>query len=278
MSKAVLLLADNDPKFLATYKELLEREDYEVVTASTPIEIRRCLKRDDLDLAILDIRMENDDKESDRSGLMVAKESAPSVPIIFLTGFPTFELATTALRQSLEGIRVAVDFVSKHQDWPTLCEAIETALIKRDVFIVHGHDPEALVTVEDLIRSLKLKPVILNDLPGGGNTIIEMIEKYGDVAYVAVLMTPDDFGGSHAQRHVVRDRARQNVILELGFFMGKLGRSRVITLVKGDIEIPSDYLGVRYITMDPGDGWRLHLANELNRAGFFVDFNVFKNP
>ena len=85
-----------------------------------------------------------------------------------------------------------------------------------------------------------------------------------------VLLTPDDEGGlKHSD--AMRLRARQNVIFELGFFIGRLGRNRVCALTKGDVEIPSDYSGVVYIQMD--GGWKLDLVRELKGAGYDVDAN-----
>jgi predicted nucleotide-binding protein len=88
------------------------------------------------------------------------------------------------------------------------------------------------------------------------------------------LLTADDVGGSKASPpDKLQSRARQNVILELGFFVGKLGRKRVCALYKGPLELPSDYLGVVYLALDDGGGWRLQLAKELREAGFNVDMN-----
>jgi predicted nucleotide-binding protein len=68
-------------------------------------------------------------------------------------------------------------------------------------------------------------------------------------------------------------RARQNVILELGFFLGKLGRKRVCALYQHNVEIPSDYAGVLFVPIDSGGAWRLPLARELKAAGLDIDMN-----
>lgn len=91
------------------------------------------------------------------------------------------------------------------------------------------------------------------------------------MAYAIVLLTPDDVGGKTAQE--LQPRARQNVVLELGYFLGRLGRDRVCGLHRGELELPSDYMGVVYIAFDAGGGWRLQLAKELKAAGFTVDMN-----
>ncbi len=70
-----------------------------------------------------------------------------------------------------------------------------------------------------------------------------------------------------------KPRARQNVVLELGYFIGRLGRERVCALKRGEVEIPSDFGGVVYAPFDEGGGWRQTLANELQAAGFKIDWN-----
>ena len=105
-----------------------------------------------------------------------------------------------------------------------------------------------------------------------GRTIIEKLEGHSSVGFAVVLLTPDDVGRSAETEHL-RPRARQNVILELGFFCGTLGRSHVCALHKGDLELPSDFEGVIYVRFDDGDAWRLSLARELKAAGLPVDLN-----
>jgi Predicted nucleotide-binding protein containing TIR-like domain len=68
-------------------------------------------------------------------------------------------------------------------------------------------------------------------------------------------------------------RPRQNVVLELGYFAAKLGRDKTFVLTKGEIELPSDMLGLVYAPMDKGEGWKMQLARELKAAGFAVDLN-----
>jgi predicted nucleotide-binding protein len=87
-----------------------------------------------------------------------------------------------------------------------------------------------------------------------------------------VLLTPDDLGGS-VSAGATTSRARQNVIFELGYFVGKLDRGKVCLLRRGDVEIPSDLYGVLYTDMDAAGGWRIKLAQELKAAGFAVDLS-----
>lgn len=143
-----------------------------------------------------------------------------------------------------------------------------------DVFIVHGRDEAAKEAVARFIEQLGLHSVVLHEMPNGGRTIIEKFEEYSNVGFAVVLLTPDDIGASPEQREQMKPRARQNVILELGYFLGKLGRNRVCLLYKEGVEIPSDYHGVLYVPMDTGNGWRLELAKELKHAGFKIDMNT----
>lgn len=138
-----------------------------------------------------------------------------------------------------------------------------------DVFIVHGHDEAVLQTVARFVEKLRLNPIILHEQPNRGRTIIEKFEGHSAVGFAVVLLTPDDVGGVDATQ--LRWRARQNVILELGFFCGSLGRSRVCALHKGDIELPSDFDGVLYVPFDDAGGWKAKLAKELAVAGLDVD-------
>lgn len=139
------------------------------------------------------------------------------------------------------------------------------------VFIVHGHDEGALQGLARFLEKINLEAIVLSEKPNQGRTIIEKYEDYADeVGFAVVLLTPDDLtvgNGSDANNR----RARQNVIFELGYFSGRLGRGRVCLLKKGDVEIPSDLFGVVYTEMDTGDGWKMSLIKELNAAQLKFD-------
>ena len=135
-----------------------------------------------------------------------------------------------------------------------------------EVFVIHGHDEAAQAAVARFLEQLGLEPVILAEQPSGGKTIIEKFETHADVGYAVALLTADDFGSRQGD-DAVRPRARQNVIFELGYFIGRLGRERVCALTKGQPEIPSDYSGVVYISMDGKDDWQGKLVQELREAG-----------
>lgn len=142
------------------------------------------------------------------------------------------------------------------------------------VFLVHGHDSAARESVARFLERQGIEAVILHEQAAGGRTIIEKLEHYADVDFAIVLLTPDDIGGvKTSDSSNLQYRARQNVILELGFFLGTLGRDKVCALYQGPLELPTDYLGVCYVRLDDGGGWRLKLAKELREAGFNVDLN-----
>lgn len=144
----------------------------------------------------------------------------------------------------------------------------------RHVFVVHGHDDGLKETVARYLSRLELAPVILHEQPNEGRTIIEKFERHADVDFAVVIFTPDDIGHPINKAGESRPRARQNVVLELGFFMGTLGRHRVCVLHTGDIELPSDYAGVLYLPLDAGGAWRFLLAKEMKASGMQIDLNL----
>ncbi len=109
---------------------------------------------------------------------------------------------------------------------------------------------------------------------GSGDLDAHVIEKFeshaGAAAFAVVLLTADDRGG---QEDELRPRARQNVIFELGYFIGQLGRSRVAVLYSDGVELPSDMNGVLYTPADKAGAWRLKLAREMKAAGIPTDLN-----
>ena len=143
------------------------------------------------------------------------------------------------------------------------------------IFIVHGHDEEMKQTVARIVEKLDLKPIILHEQPNGGKTIIEKFETHSnDVSFAIVLLSPDDKGYTvDSFPDDGKFRARQNVILELGYFIGKLGRDRVFVLHKNssNFELPSDILGVIYTPYD--SNWKFELVKELHACGYEVDAN-----
>jgi predicted nucleotide-binding protein len=142
------------------------------------------------------------------------------------------------------------------------------------VFVVHGHHEALKQQVARTVERLTgAAPIILHEQPDGGRTIIEKFESYaGDVGFAVVLLTADDRGGSAASDEL-QPRARQNVVFELGYFIGRLGRGRVTVLYETGVELPSDMSGVLYTPADEAATWQLKLAREMKAANVPVDLN-----
>jgi len=142
----------------------------------------------------------------------------------------------------------------------------------REVFVVHGHDGETKESVARFLEKLGLHPIILHEQPNQGRTLIEKFETSSkSVAFAVVLLTPDDVGSATDKPTDLHPRARQNVILELGYFMGRLSRTRVCALYKGGVELPSDFQGVVYLELDPAGAWKAKLAQELVQAKITIN-------
>lgn len=139
-------------------------------------------------------------------------------------------------------------------------------------FIVHGHDAAARESVARFLEKIGIDVVILHEQANQGRTIIEKIVANSDVGFAVVLLTPDDEGRSVGESNL-EPRARQNVLLELGYFIAKLGRENVCALKKGKLDIPSDFAGVVWSTMDDNNGWKTEIAKELKAAGYPIDWN-----
>jgi len=141
-----------------------------------------------------------------------------------------------------------------------------------DIFIVHGHNNEIKTEVAFTISKLGLNPIILHEQPNAGKTIIEKIEAHSNVGFAIVLITDDDIGKSKTEI-AYRSRSRQNVVLELGYFIAKLGRDKVCPLYFKGVELPSDIQGLLYVEIDRAETWKIKLVKELKSAGYNVDAN-----
>ena len=144
------------------------------------------------------------------------------------------------------------------------------------VFVVYGHDETVRNQLEVMLRRWDLEPLILDQLPSEGQTVIEKLEKYTtDVQFAVVLATPDDEGyrANHSDEKAYR--ARQNVVLELGMLLALLGRKRVAILLKQqeNMERPSDIQGLIYIPFK--DNLQKEagpmLAKEMATQGYDID-------
>lgn len=177
----------------------------------------------------------------------------------------------------LVGLIEGIEYVDAPEDAsaqlsPTSAEMTHS----RTVFVVHGRDEGLRESVARALERLTFDPLILADQPNAGRTVIEKFEDNAlDVGFAVVILSPDDYGRGPDDGEFPdqANRARQNVVLELGYFMGKLGRSRVAALYKPGTELPSDIHGLGYVPIDDGGAWRFKLAGELAAAGYDVDLN-----
>lgn len=157
---------------------------------------------------------------------------------------------------------------------PPLRKKDEQKIIKGNkIFIVHGRNEATKETTARFLEKLELEPIILHEQANKGRTIIEKFEDHSSVGYAVALLTADDVGALALPKPKLSPRARQNVVFEWGYFIGKLGRRWVCALYEEGIERPSDLDGVVYILLDGAGAWKLLLAKELRAAGFDVDLN-----
>jgi predicted nucleotide-binding protein len=158
------------------------------------------------------------------------------------------------------------------QSAPATPESPSTSVDLNKVFVVHGRDNGTKETVARFLEQQGLQPVILHEQPSRGMTIPEKLIANSDVGFAVVLLTPDDLGRAKTDTEE-KPRARQNVMLELGYFVGRLGRDKVCALLKDTVELPSDYVGVIYVNWDDAGAWKMELAKEMHAAGYDIDFN-----
>lgn len=173
----------------------------------------------------------------------------------------------TATMHLLDAVREELTAPSQFTMQPaTRTPIVQLPASGNRVFVVHGHKPTMKEAVARLVTKLGFEPIILHEMPNRGRTIIEKFEHYSDVGFAIVCLSADDLCGTEM-------RARQNVILELGYFLGKLGRERVIALHDTDsaLKLPSDYDGVIWTPYDAV--WPIAVAKEMRAAGMAVDLN-----
>jgi predicted nucleotide-binding protein len=146
----------------------------------------------------------------------------------------------------------------------------------KKIFVVYGHDEAARTQLDAMLRRWGLEPIILDQLPSRGQTIIEKLEDYTeDVGFAVVLATPDDLGYPKDHEDQKAFRARQNVVMELGMLLVKIGRPRVAILLGNQVEMerPSDIQGLIYIPFkqDLQKEAGQILAKEMAAQGYNID-------
>ena len=188
-------------------------------------------------------------------------------------GIEIYEVIDPGFHEGLGSIPAGYQMVVKKSDGKKEHQKIAHGHANNPkIFIVHGHDELAKVTLARFIEQIGLNPIILHEQASSSQTIIEKIESYSDVGFAIVLYTPCDVGSKAGDD--TKPRARQNVVFEHGYFIGQLGRSKVTALVKGDVETPNDISGVVYIDLDERGAWKMDVAKELQHSGYKIDFSA----
>lgn len=175
------------------------------------------------------------------------------------------ELAISALTEDAFGeLRVAASTTS-------------SPALSNKVFIVHGHDGALKTDVERFVHQIGLEPIVLHRQVDQGQTIIEKFEQHSDVGYALILLTPDEIAYTIDQsdlpdeKRIKEYRARPNVIFEFGYFVGKLGRSRVCCIHKENVVVPSDLSGLIYKkVVDSVEPEAFSIIRELKAAGYQI--------
>jgi predicted nucleotide-binding protein len=179
---------------------------------------------------------------------------------------------------TLNSLKDRLDFAVPASEGPIQQEPPERAITSRNVFVVHGPDLGLRDRVARVLGKLQLEPIILQEQPSAGRTVIEKFEDHSeDAAFAVVILSADDWarGPDETEWPGNPNRARQNVILELGYFMGRLGRRYVAPLLGPGVEQPSDTTGIGYISLKESD-WPFRLGAELAAAGIDVDLNLLQ--
>ena len=177
------------------------------------------------------------------------------------------------IRQCIAGLRatrlILQEYLKEIEESPEYAEKnkINSDFVK--VFVVHGHDGELKQSVARLVEKQGLEAIILSEQANKGKTIIEKFEENSDVSGAICLFTADDFGRAKTDTDE-KPRARQNVVFEAGYFMGMLGRSRVVIIAEHGVELPSDMQGIVYTDKN---NWELDVLKELKAMGYTIDFN-----
>jgi len=267
-SRKTILWVEDDLFLISPMLDRFTHHGYEILSAGTISDALQHLNNhnSDIDLAILDVMMPPDTEylkvdtfDGQRTGLVLGRIIKEKYPKIKIVGF--------SVVRDPEVVEWFINYGAGYFTKPILpndfFQSIEAILYpkrtkkKPKMFIVHGHDHQALYEVKNYIQNtLKLgEPIILREQPSLGRTIIEKFEDESkNIDLVFVLLTPDDKISPEKSSDPVKRRARQNVIFELGFFHSKLQRKsgKVLLLHKGQLELPSDIAGLIYIDISNG--------------------------
>jgi len=199
-------------------------------------------------------------------------EQVPLSDQSFDSGFSKQEQAK--LREVTNASQVLLQKVKLLLSPPKTDQRLNSQVRSNKIFVVHGQDNEMKTDVTQTLQKLDLEPIILHEKPNSPQTLIEKISDYAHVSFAVVLVSPDDLAYPEEKTpDEAKHRAGQNVIFELGYFLGRLGRQNVIAIYrkKKDFEIPNDYNGVLWIEYKTG--WYFELIKELQACNFDVDAN-----
>ncbi len=260
------LFIENDEMLAIQYEDYLLQAGFDVFYTNSVEEALSVAAEKPFEVVIIDIMMNSEGVYGEResgggvnTGKILARdlrEILPNTKIVALTNH------TDAHIERLFSLDDSMAFFRKKDTPPEMFpKLLRRALRKSDEpptsFIVHGHDHDAVSGIIDFLGE-ELgwpAPVVLKDSPSKGRTICEKFEEYADDAeLVFVLVTPDDFGFLAADNTQKEERARQNIIFELGYFYGLFGRKsgKVLLLQKGSTTLPSDLDGIVRIDISKG--------------------------
>lgn len=205
-------------------------------------------------------------------------------PSMYYSGMDTSGYRPAGVKKAmtvLEAAKLELKLTSQVDDVvaeePPGSEKASGAPLSNRVFIVHGHDGERKHELARLLQDLTSeKPVILHEASNKGRILIEKFEDSAvTTGYAVVLLTADDLGRAKGDS-ADKPRGRQNVVFEMGFFFGALGRDRVAVLYEDGVELPGDVTGLVYIPLDDGGGWKTKIAGELDEAGLAIEWKALK--
>ncbi len=151
-----------------------------------------------------------------------------------------------------------------------------SSVVRRRVLVVCGTDDKMKHAVTNALIKLQLVPVVMCEEPSQGRKIVERFQDYADVGFAVVLLSPDeslyDKDESPTKRKL---RPRQDVVFELGFLLGKLGKGNVLVFQRecANFESPADFEGIKVTAFDDRNSWKLALIRELANSGYSVDAN-----
>lgn len=179
------------------------------------------------------------------------------------------------LTEELSSFKSDEDRLLQKKIQKQLANLVRTILDEnKKIFVVHGRNLNMRDKVSSLLGKLKLDYVILETEHNSGATVIEkFLREAKDCRYAVVLFSADDIGKLNSETTKIRNRTRQNVILELGYFLAQVGRKNIIILHEAnkDIEKPSDFDGIVYEPFDDFGAWKGKLLKEMKRANIYID-------